>query len=405
MSDQVLGIIIPGMSLIFAAAALLVWLRDKRSHYLLGFVVAPIAIGVSLTLNHYVLGWGSVSMHAIAQFFSGSGTVALAWAACARVGKKAPLALWGAGLALMLAINALSLQQGNFTVNLYLLNAYCGIVMAMAAQLMAASGSKDVVDRAIIWTFGITALQFFLRPVAVMMMVENLTAASYRDSAGHAILIVTAALFTLMLAGVILAAVISDQIASLKSSSQIDALTGLRLRRPFEEGAMDMLERSSKEGRDVAMIVGDIDHFKQVNDLWGHQAGDNAIAAFGSLIGSIVRSEDICGRIGGEEFCIMVWNCNLDDASNMADRVRRAFAAMRHDGISENVSITASFGVACWREGEGYGKLFARADAALYKAKDAGRNCVKTEGARRGAGRRNADEAADTGQASMRAVG
>jgi diguanylate cyclase (GGDEF)-like protein len=123
--------------------------------------------------------------------------------------------------------------------------------------------------------------------------------------------------------------------------------------------------------------VADIDNFKQVNDIWGHQSGDEAISGFGRLIEGMVRGCDTAGRIGGEEFCIAVWNCPNEPATRLAERIRVAFARLEHAGIGSDIRLTASFGVATARAGENYRELFARADAALYLAKSGGRNQVR----------------------------
>jgi len=90
-----------------------------------------------------------------------------------------------------------------------------------------------------------------------------------------------------------------------------------------------------------------------------------------------VRNCDITGRIGGEEFCIIVWNCDETEATRLADRIRVAFAQTKHESISSNIHLTASFGVTQWTGKESYRRLFARADALLYRAKDGGRNRVE----------------------------
>ena len=164
-----------------------------------------------------------------------------------------------------------------------------------------------------------------------------------------------------------------------REDSENDHLTGLKMRRAFEQSAMEMIDRGARKNVPVSMIVADIDHFKQVNDIWGHQAGDRAIVAFGQLVQRMVRAGDVCGRIGGEEFCIMIWNCELEPAERLAERVREAFAATPQHGINSDVRLTASFGVAMCRPQEGFGKLFARADAALYRAKEAGRDRVEAD--------------------------
>lgn len=124
------------------------------------------------------------------------------------------------------------------------------------------------------------------------------------------------------------------------------------------------------------MVIADIDHFKQVNDIWGHQAGDTAIINFGDLLEGTIRGCDVAARIGVEEFCLLVWNCGLDDAAGLAERIRLAFAQMEHRGVGPDIRLTASFGVAEMHKGESYESLFARADAALYQAKEEGRNQV-----------------------------
>ena len=139
---------------------------------------------------------------------------------------------------------------------------------------------------------------------------------------------------------------------------------------------MEMLEDNHERNASVCMIIGDLDHFKRVNDIWGHQAGDEAISAFGKLVSQTVRATDLCGRIGGEEFCVLVCNCEQEAAVGMANRIRSKFAILELESLGPDIRLTASFGVSQWRPGEGYGKLFARADEALYQAKRSGRNRV-----------------------------
>ena len=96
-----------------------------------------------------------------------------------------------------------------------------------------------------------------------------------------------------------------------------------------------------------------------------------------------MRGTDLCGRIGGEEFCILVYDCEGEPAQRLANRVRAKFATLQMPSLGPDIRLTASFGVAQWRPGEGYGKLFARADDALYKAKARGRDEVTyAEGSR-----------------------
>ena len=126
----------------------------------------------------------------------------------------------------------------------------------------------------------------------------------------------------------------------------------------------------------LSLLVGDIDHFKQVNDSWGHAAGDRVIATFGKLITTNVRGLDIAGRIGGEEFCILIWNCGEEGAVSLGNRLRAAFSKSKIAGVGDGENFTASFGVAQLHDGESYAQAFDRADKALYTAKRAGRDRV-----------------------------
>ena len=118
--------------------------------------------------------------------------------------------------------------------------------------------------------------------------------------------------------------------------------------------------------------------FKQVNDIWGHQVGDGAIAAFGEMTANMIRGSDIAGRIGGEEFCILVWNADEAIAANLAERLRSRTTQLELSKDALDVRLSASFGVAERQSGESYRSLFARTDKALYEAKQGGRNRVVT---------------------------
>jgi diguanylate cyclase (GGDEF)-like protein len=367
------------MSLIFALGALFLWSRDRRNRYLLGFALAPIGIGISLSINHFAPDPEAMLPRVLMHTFSLLASISFAWAACTRLGRPTPLKSWLAITVLVGILNMLAVSLGNFTVSLFMVNAAGGLVFVMAAQLMAQSGSQTIVDRAMVWLFALISVQFFVRPAMVIMMEGAMSATQYRDSVGYAVLTASAAFMTLLLAAAVVAAVLSDQIRDLKSRSESDPLTGLPMRRGFEEKVESVLAESEENGTAVSLIIADIDHFKQVNDIWGHQTGDRVIATFGELISDTIRATDLAGRIGGEEFCVVVSDCNAEQAQGLAERLRVAFAGLLHDGINSDVRLTASFGVTAVRRNEGYVRAFSRADVALYAAKEAGRDRVVTE--------------------------
>ncbi|MGB3469575.1 MAG: GGDEF domain-containing protein [Erythrobacter sp.] len=376
MSDQVLGLINPVMALIFALASFLIWRRDRSMTYLLGFVVASLIIGLSFLFNHYLFLPSATANRLAVNVLSMTAVATLLWSACTRLGQRAPVGVWAAGGVATISMISLTDPASDMTVWLFGLNFYCGVMFVMGTQILVFARSRELVDRVMIWIFSLLAIQFFARPVLVYAIDGAMTSAEYRASVGHAIFVVTGAIGKLMLAGVVIAAAMTDQFKAFKSTTQTDRLSGLTVRNAFEEDAQAMITRAATQDVPVSLIVADIDHFKQVNDVWGHPAGDKAITTFGKVFLRTIRPSDLAGRIGGEEFCVLAWDCTEGAAANLAERLRIQFAEERHEGLWPEISITSSFGVAAWKPGEAYARAYERADAALYRAKRAGRNRV-----------------------------
>ncbi|WP_380780597.1 diguanylate cyclase [Sphingomonas sp. R86520] len=168
--------------------------------------------------------------------------------------------------------------------------------------------------------------------------------------------------------------------------AQSDVLTGCANRRHLLERANEMILLAARHDMSLSLAVLDLDNFKGINDVWGHPGGDAVLAAAGSLLQQHVRSTDILGRIGGEEFALLMPHTTAQGARLLADRVRQALSDTGVPVDAGEIRVTASFGIAELRAGEDYDGLYARADAALYAAKNMGRNrveiCVQTEFAR-----------------------
>jgi diguanylate cyclase (GGDEF)-like protein len=158
----------------------------------------------------------------------------------------------------------------------------------------------------------------------------------------------------------------------LADSARTDALTGLQNRRAFEEVLAIELERAARSGDSLALIIGDLDHFKSVNDDFGHQAGDEVLRATAGAIQSAVHRVEIPFRIGGEEFAVLVPSSDLASAHLLAERMREEVAQAFADRPRP---VTMSLGVAAYPEhGPDATSLFAHADGACYQAKARGRN-------------------------------
>ena len=158
-----------------------------------------------------------------------------------------------------------------------------------------------------------------------------------------------------------------------------DALTGLHNRRYMTGQLQALVGRAAQGGAQVAVLVLDIDHFKSVNDSFGHDAGDEVLVEFAVRLATNVRAVDLPCRMGGEEFVVVMPGASLEDAGRVAERIRRdvASAPFRVMGGKEQITITISIGVAATTgDGDTPEGLLKRADEGVYEAKAAGRNRV-----------------------------
>jgi diguanylate cyclase (GGDEF)-like protein len=170
---------------------------------------------------------------------------------------------------------------------------------------------------------------------------------------------------------------VSDRtVTAHKTAASMDPLTGMLNRRGFAEACARLIEREAKGGRPVTVLIFDIDHFKSINDRFGHPAGDELLKLFATLVISSLRISDLSGRIGGEEFAALL-PCPLEEGVVAAERVREAFAGSGIVCEQGPVDTTVSIGVAGGPAGTELEVLLAAADTALYQAKRGGRNRVE----------------------------
>ena len=167
--------------------------------------------------------------------------------------------------------------------------------------------------------------------------------------------------------------------AELRSLADTDDLTGALARRRFMEIAAREWLRHERAGAPVCILMLDLDRFKLLNDSFGHAAGDAALVAFVATCRANLRTLDVIGRTGGEEFAVVLPDTTLEAGYAFAERLREAVAATPVPGVEAGVTITVSIGAAqAWR-GESLESAMQRADAALYAAKREGRNRVGLE--------------------------
>jgi diguanylate cyclase (GGDEF)-like protein len=153
-----------------------------------------------------------------------------------------------------------------------------------------------------------------------------------------------------------------------------DELTGLYNRTKLDEFLQNELNRSQRFGHTFGMVVLDIDHFKNINDSYGHQVGDEILAGMAQMIKEHLRSTDKAVRWGGEEFIIIYLETSHDELIKLAEELRQKIEEHRFKTVG---NVTASFGVTLYQKRDSVASIIRRADKALYMAKESGRNCVK----------------------------
>jgi diguanylate cyclase (GGDEF)-like protein len=159
--------------------------------------------------------------------------------------------------------------------------------------------------------------------------------------------------------------------------AMVDSLTGLANRRSLEESLRSELARAARFADTVSVVLADLDDFKQVNDRYGHAAGDEVLKAFATALRKTVRESDVAGRWGGEEFALVLPGTDAPGGARLAERARAAIEASRVEMPNGDlISVTASFGVAAFPESREISEILEAADAALYAAKDGGKNRV-----------------------------
>jgi diguanylate cyclase (GGDEF)-like protein len=162
----------------------------------------------------------------------------------------------------------------------------------------------------------------------------------------------------------------------LEEKIKVDALTGAFNRAGVDESLRDGLAEWRRENKPMSLVVMDIDHFKMINDQYGHAVGDYVLSEVTQIVKSHIRGNDLFARWGGEEFLLVCRNTKIDQARVAAEKIRLLIAdyTFEHD-----IKVTSSFGVATLRAHESLQELFQAADKALYRAKHAGRNKVVSE--------------------------
>ena len=370
----------PGIGLLLTGAFFLLWTYRRDQHY----VLIAAAGYAATTLAFLIQDVGPVLPMEVQRIPSNFGFLLAGALLSAAIIRRYRLAVpWRA----MTVIGALSmgfflwflLGDPSIVGRIYAISFALGIFAAMIAAKLRPVPKRHIVDHILFW-FGIAwALNYTLRPLLVLGVTGDIADyAGFQQSVYWTTVIFSQAICSVLLALTLMVAVAIDLMAELREQADGDALSGLRNRRGFEAAAGGTVRAAADEGRAVALLIADLDHFKAVNDTHGHAAGDAIIAAFGAHVRALAPEDAIAGRIGGEEFALLLPGAGIESARALAEAIRTGFAAACAGHVPAAVAPTVSIGLAAARPGARLSQLMRDADQALYAAKRAGRDRVRT---------------------------
>lgn len=366
----------PVLGIVFATMFAFLWRREPQRTYV---ALLAILYGLSATgfLLHQAPLAGGLGRFLANMAFLGAASlmvVAMSW----RYGRAAPVRL--IGLVMVAAATGAAwfiLVSPDFKASAYSLTAALGALLVLAAW-QARGGWASGIDRALIILLAINGATMALRVAVLLRHHGEISPETMSHSPAWVAFVFSQSIMSLLIASTLALAVVNDVIADLSQSVCADVLSGLLNRRGFEEA----LAANAASRGPAALVLCDLDHFKEVNDTYGHQAGDAVIATFGRILREVVGPDHPIGRIGGEEFAILLTGANALVARTVALGVGAAFNNSPHPCLAGDSfgKLTASFGVAERRRTDSGADLLARADRALYAAKNAGRNRVHVHG-------------------------
>ncbi|NMG38094.1 diguanylate cyclase [Chelativorans sp. ZYF759] len=374
----IIALINPAVCAILATALLVFWNNQRQRSYIAVLSAAFAFLAAGFALQFLAVQSGGPALRLLANSLLMFGTATLVLGVLGRVERKPPLvrilAIVGATLAVYLwylLIEPLTVAR------VVTINFGGGFLVLLLVAELAKTGSRKPVDRFLFWFFAAWGVQFFLRTVlAVLYEADEIADANFFATLYWATLTFSIAFFLLIFAVVIVAAIAVDLQEELRTESFTDPLSGLLNRRGFNKRLEEALNDARAKAMPLALVVADLDRFKEVNDRFGHAVGDSAIVSFSNCLRQVMGGEHVAGRMGGEEFAILLRGADIRMARLFAEGLRTNFAGLVIPGLPVGHTLTASFGVAVLQPGEDWEDLLKRADRALYRAKEEGRDRV-----------------------------
>ncbi len=368
----------PGIGLLFATAFFLLWL-NRRERYVAYAAAAYISSAIAFLIQDV----GPVLPMEVQRIPSNLGfliTGALFAAAIVkRYGLPVPWrAMAVAGALSMTLFLWFLLVQPSISARILSISIGTGAIAVMVVVALWPIEKRYIIDRVLFWVAALSALNLIVRPIVLLALgggFDNYV--GFQQSLYWTTVQFSQAMVSIVAAISLMVAVGIDLIRELRAEANADDLSGLLNRRGFEARATSALRRCAEADRPVALLIADLDHFKQVNDRHGHAVGDAIIACFGAHVLDLSAPDMVAGRIGGEEFAVLLPGASIESARQLAEVIRIGLPTACSARVPPSLVPTTSIGLAAGVPSEGLSQLMRRADEALYDAKRAGRNRVR----------------------------
>jgi diguanylate cyclase (GGDEF)-like protein len=271
-----------------------------------------------------------------------------------------------------------SYLQNDLWIRVQWLNAGVGALLFLALpSLMRASPARDGLEKVARWTFIVFSAYSLLRPFVAWWLLPAPDVVQLSRSSYWLVTLAAALLFSLWFSLVLIACSVRDVFTTLREERNRDPLTLLLNRRAFMEAAENIL--NDRRSGPWAVVVVDIDHFKHVNDSWGHAFGDRVLQLVSHVQQQQLRSGDLVARFGGEEFVLLLQRTSLADAQGVVERIRQQLAVAEEQLLPNGEHVTLSCGIAPVQGLLHLTKALSRADGLMYEAKQSGRNRVHVD--------------------------
>ena len=384
LPDRYFALVVPLCVLLLAAALVVCWgvLRHQRQQrYLLwmaaGYGLSAIGLGWQSLLDSAQFAyWAPVT----GVLYLG-GAWSLARGMAGRYGRSAhPRTALLIGAVVLSALYYYGHVQESLLVRMHWLNAGLGLMQILPMRgIVRSQPPNDRLERALRLSFLVFACYTMVRPFLILLLVPGLQGNDVPRSGYWLITLAGTLLFALWFTMLLVACTVRDVFLRLHEERSRDPLTRLLNRRAFMEAAEGVL--SDQRSGPWAVVVGDIDHFKLVNDSWGHACGDEVLQSTSRVLQQQVRRGDLVARFGGEEFVLLLQRASLQEAEAVVQRMCQQLASSDVPSLPNGRRVTLSFGIAPVHSLLHLNTALSRADTLLYAAKQAGRNRVLVEAA------------------------